>query len=75
MLVLLTSAVILLTAMLGARLWSFAVNTCSGLVGLQVQVLRDRCIWHPTYSALPLRRALLHTLAVGECCAALRRPW
>lgn len=75
MLVLLTSAVILLTAMLGARLWPTAVNTCSGLVGLQVQVLRDRCIWHPTYSALPLRRALLHTLAVGECCAALRCHW
>jgi E3 ubiquitin-protein ligase UBR1 len=34
---------------------------------MQVQVLRERACWHPTYSPLPLRRALVQTLAVGPC--------
>ena len=38
---------------------------------LQVALLRERSIWYPTYSLLPLRRSVLHVLAAGgslSCC-------
>lgn len=32
---------------------------------LQVILLRERSVWHPTYSPLQLRRAVVHILAAG----------
>ena len=32
---------------------------------LQVILLRERSVWHPTYSPLLLRRAIVHILAAG----------
>ena len=42
----------------------------AGAAGLQVMVLRERSIWHPTYSPLRLRRAVVHVLAAGAQSAA-----
>lgn len=36
---------------------------------LQVILLRERSVWHPTYSPLLLRRAIVHILAAGEWIA------
>jgi len=47
----------------------FSATWCVCMHLLQVILLRERSVWHPTYSPLLLRRAIVHILAAGEWIA------